>query len=329
MTRLRLATFNLENLGARRRGEPTTAERVAALRPLLTRLDADILCLQEVNAQSDNRGTDSNGPRRFATLEALIEGTAYAGYARAHAGGVGPANGPPADIHNLVTLSRLPILGAEAVRHALVAPPAWRPSTAAPGSPAAVEWDRPLLHTRHALPGGAALHLVNLHLRAPLAANIPGQKLSAQSWRSAAAWAEGFYLAALKRVGQAVEARLLVERLFDGEPNARIALCGDFNAELAETPLRAALAAVEDTGNAALAGRALYPVEALAPAESRYSVLYAGRQALVDHVVVSIELRRGFVRAEILNEGLLDEADASGDAIAGSYHAPIVVEFEL
>lgn len=325
MARLRLATFNLENLGARRRGEPDVAARVAALRPLLRRLDADILCLQEVNAQHEG-----DGPRRFAALDALIEGTAYAGYARAHAGGTGPADSAPADIHNLVTLSRLPILAAEAVRHRLVAPPEWRPTTAPAGAAAAVEWDRPLLHSVHAVPGGAALHVVNLHLRAPLAANIAGQKLGALAWRSAAAWAEGFYLAALKRVGQAVEARLLVERLFDAEPNARIALCGDFNAELAETPLRAALAAVEDTGNAALAGRALHPVEALAPAGSRFSVRYGGREALVDHVVVSAELRRCFVRAEILNEGLPDEAEA-GDAgaIAGSYHAPIVAEFEL
>lgn len=326
MTRLRLATFNLENLGARRRGDPGARERVAALRPLLERLEADILCLQEVNAQPDG-----NGPRRFTTLEALVEGTVYAGYARAHAGGAGAANSPPADIHNLVTLSRLPILEARAVRHELVAPPEWRPTTAPADAPSRVEWDRPLLHTVHAVPGGAPLQVVNLHLRAPLAANIPGQKLGAQSWRSAAAWAEGFYLAALKRVGQALEARLLVERLFDREPAARIALCGDFNAELAETPLRATLAAVEDTGNAALGGRALYPVEALVPADSRYSVRYGGRPALVDHLVVSVDLRRCFVRAEILNEGLQDETEAPtpGAAIPGSYHAPIVAEFEL
>jgi endonuclease/exonuclease/phosphatase family metal-dependent hydrolase len=324
MSRIRLATFNLENLGARRRGDPDTAERVVALRPLLLRLEADIVCLQEVNATHEG-----GGPRRFAALEALVEGTAYAGYARAHAGGTGPANSPPADIHNLVTLSRFPIAAARAVRHDFVAPPEWRPRSAAADLAAAVQWDRPLLHTVHAVPGGPALHVVNLHLRAPLAANIPGQKLASQSWRSAAAWAEGFYLAALKRGGQALEARLLVEQIFDAEPTARIAVCGDFNAELAETPLRATIAAVEDTGNAVLAGRALHPVETLAPAASRYSVLYDGREALVDHVVVSVDLRRCLVGVEILNQGLQDEAQTPGAAIPGSYHAPIVAEFDL
>lgn len=324
MTRIRVATFNLENLGARRRGDPSIAERVAALRPLLLRLEADIICLQEVNAVHDGPGA-----RRFTTLEALVEGTAYAGYARAHAGGVGPANGPPADIHNLVTLSRLPIQAGRAVRHDFVTPPEWRPRSAPRDAAARVEWDRPLLHTVHAVPGGTALHVVNLHLRAPLAANISGQKLSALVWGSAGAWAEGFYLAALKRVGQAVEARLLVEQLFEADPNARIALCGDFNAELAETPLRAAIAAVDDTGNAALAPRALYSIETLAPTDSPYSVRYAGREALIDHIVVSIDLRRCFVRAEILNQELRDEAEVAGAAISGSYHAPIVAEFDL
>ena len=44
-------------------------------------------------------------------------------------------------------------------------------------------------------------------------------------------WAEGFFAAAIKRAGQALELRLAVERIFDAEPNAVIAVCGDFNAE--------------------------------------------------------------------------------------------------
>src|SRR3546814_9423539 len=81
---------------------------------------------------------------------------------------------------------------------------------------------------------GATLHVLNLHLRSPLASPIPGQKLSAGSWRSLAGWAEGYFAATLKRSGQALEARLRVEQIFDSEPAALIAVCGDLNAGRSE-----------------------------------------------------------------------------------------------
>jgi DNA polymerase len=42
-------------------------------------------------------------------------------------------------------------------------------------------------------------------------------------------WAEGFFAAAVKRAGQALELRLAIERVFDAEPGACIAVCGDFS----------------------------------------------------------------------------------------------------
>jgi exonuclease III len=47
---MRVATFNLENLDLRPGQEDVFALRVAVLRPILDRLAADVLCLQEVNA---------------------------------------------------------------------------------------------------------------------------------------------------------------------------------------------------------------------------------------------------------------------------------------
>ena len=41
-------------------------------------------------------------------------------------------------------------------------------------------------------------------------------------------------MAAMKRSGQALEARLTVDAIFDAEPEALIAVAGDFNAEAAE-----------------------------------------------------------------------------------------------
>jgi len=48
---LRIAAFNLENLDDKPGQRPTLQERIDVMRPQLVRLNADILCLQEVNGQ--------------------------------------------------------------------------------------------------------------------------------------------------------------------------------------------------------------------------------------------------------------------------------------
>jgi hypothetical protein len=46
LNKLRIATFNLENLDDKPGKKPTLTERIAVMRPQLLRLKADILCLQ-------------------------------------------------------------------------------------------------------------------------------------------------------------------------------------------------------------------------------------------------------------------------------------------
>lgn len=313
---LRIATFNLESLDA-----DDLPRRVAALRPRLVALAADVLCLQEVNAQK------ANGRRRFAALEAVFAGTAYAGYEIVS---TLSADGDPSDVHNLVVASRLPIRKRTQVRHDLVGPPMHRYVTALPpaAAPAAVGWERPVLAAEIALPDGRALHVLDVHLRAPLAAPVAGQKLAPLAWRSTAGWAEGFYVAALKRAGQAFEARLAVDRILDEDPEALVVVAGDLNADTYETPLRILRADPADTGNPALAGRALVPAEDAVAPELRFTVVHAGRRVLLDHLLVSPSLARRLVAAEILNDGLADEAGAGG-AGGGSFHAPLVAAFDL
>lgn len=317
--RLRLATFNLENLDEAP-GQPPLDQRIAVLRPQLQRLDADVLCLQEVNAQHGPGG----GPRQLLALDRLLEGTPYAGFARATTG--------VADVHNLVVLSRLPIVGSRALRHDLVAPPLYRPVTAEPAAEAApVTWDRPLLHAELALAGGRRLHIVNLHLRAPLAAFVAGQKADALTWKSVGGWAEGFFLATVKRSGQALETRLFLEQLFDKEPEALIAVLGDFNAEERETPLRTVLGGTEDTGEGGLASRALISLERSLPETQRFSVLHHGHRAMLDHILVSRALYGRYRHVEVHNETLGDEVVGYAAVEHGteSYHAPLVAEFAL
>ncbi len=107
------------------------------------------------------------------------------------------------------------------------------------------------MHAEIDLGDGPSLHVFNLHLRAPLAAVIPGQKSAPFEWKSVPGWAEGYYLAALKRSGQVLEERLAVDRIFDQDPDARIAVMGDFNADDHQAPLRLLCAAprTPKTGN--------------------------------------------------------------------------------
>jgi endonuclease/exonuclease/phosphatase family metal-dependent hydrolase len=327
MSRLRLATFNLENLDDRPGLEPPLAARIAILRPQLLRLDADILCLQEVNGQQPQ----AHQPRQLLALDRLIERTPYAGYARIASSS--PSGQGPADRHNLVLLSRLPIIEGGQIRHELVPPLNYRPVTASPTLPEgmALAFDRPILRAALDLGAGRRLHVINLHLKAPLAAAIPGQKETAFVWKSVAGWAEGYFVAALKRAGQALEARLAIERLFDEEPEALIAVCGDFNADVREVPVRILLGGEDDTGNGALAGRVMVPLELSVPEARRFSVLHAGRAAMLDHLLVSRTLLGRLDHVEVHNEALEDEllGYTTVHRSPESYHAPVVAQFTM
>jgi endonuclease/exonuclease/phosphatase family metal-dependent hydrolase len=233
--RLRLATFNLENLDASRRGVPLE-QRIAVLRPQLCALDADVLCLQEVSAHARH-----DGRRALDALDRLLADTPYAGFARAttHAAGGGPA-----DVHNLVVLSRWPIVATQQHLHDLVPPPTVHLRTTPTPQDVAVRWDRPLLEVHVELPGARTLVVWDAHLRAPLAAAIEGQK-AAHQWLSSAAWAEGYLLATIKRVGQALELRHHVDRRLDADPDAWIVVAGDLNAGVDSAAYRLLRADVE------------------------------------------------------------------------------------
>ncbi len=321
---LRIATFNLESLDRGSGRRPSLAARAEVLCPQLDRLQADVLCLQEIHGQ----WTPGRGERRLLALEELLTATRYADFHRIST--TSRAGHGVADVHNLVILSRWPLEDPGEWRHDLVPAPRVTQVTAATPAAAeqAIEWDRPALSAAVCLPDGRRLRIVNLHLRAPLAAPVEGQKVAPFKWRSVGGWAEGFFLAALKRNGQALEARLLVEQFFDADPQALIAVCGDFNAELREMPLRILRGEVEDTGNPDLASRVLMPLERLLPEPQRYSLLHAGRRILLDHLLVSPALLARFRDLEIHNEDLIDEVTAAPET-PRSFHAPLVAAFEI
>lgn len=69
--RLRIATFNMENLDDKEGDRnPSLDERIAVMRLQIWRIDADVLCLQEVNGQEEE-----GHPRRLLALDLLFQDT--------------------------------------------------------------------------------------------------------------------------------------------------------------------------------------------------------------------------------------------------------------
>lgn len=323
---MRIASFNLENLSDTPQAGAASPERYAILRPQLERLGADVLCLQEVDAQRET----ASAPRLLKTLDGLLANTPYQDFHRTST--FSSQSNAPRDKHNLVILSRWPIQSVAQYANRIVPGPRYCCVTADPQAcEEPVRWDRPILHVSIALPHGPLLHVINMHLKAPLASFVPGQKIGPFAWKSVSGWAEGYYLAAMKRAGQALEARMLIDRIFDDEHEALIAVCGDFNAEEREVPFRILVGDTEDTGNGQLASRELVAPEHTLPDHRRFTVIHAGRKQMLDHILVSRALLAHYRSMEVHNEGLGDEiiAYTMVEKTPESYHAPVVAAFDF
>lgn len=328
-TTLRIATFNLENLDDKPGQSPTLADRIAVMRPQLLRLRADVLCFQEVNGQEQ-----TGQPRQLLALQQLLQNTPYAGYYLAY---TLTTNNEAYDERNLVVASRFPILAKQQIRHVYAPEPRYRKMTAIPAEAEAKEvtWERPILYVTLDLGGNRKLHVINLHLKSKVPSSIPGQQINQNKWRSVAGWAEGYFISSMKRVGQALETRMLIDQIFDAalaaNEEAFIAVAGDFNADLDDVPIHAIRGQVEDTGNPALLQRVLAPCELSVPETSRYSFLHLGKGMMLDHILVSRPLLAFYRGTEIHNEILPDESGAFRTDVdfPESDHAPVAAEFEL
>ncbi|MGA1840103.1 MAG: endonuclease/exonuclease/phosphatase family protein [bacterium] len=320
---LRIATFNLENLDDN--VQPSLAERIQIMRPQLDRVAADIICLQEINSQG------STGSRTLSALDQLLSNTTYVGFNRQT---TLTTSGQLYDQRNLVTLSRFPIVSTQIIRNSAGPRPSYKMATANPPDTTAnpMKWERPMLFTQIDIGSGRMLHLINVHLKSKLASNIPGQKINDYTWRTVSAWAEGSLISSMKRLGQALQARLLIDDIFDTSGlDSLILIAGDFNAHADEVSLKAICGPVEETGNPAHAARLMIPCENNIPDSARYSLFHLGKGQMLDHIIVSRSLLRYFRGAEIHNEALPDESGAfrQDTKFPESDHAPVVAEFDF
>jgi hypothetical protein len=327
--KLRIATFNLENLDFEKPGQkPTLQERIEVMRPQLQRINADILCLQEVNGQEE-----IGHPRRLLALDALLKDTQYASFNRVSTMDEGGSQ--VYNERNLVILSRYEIMEHQQYKHRFAPAPLYRMVTAimsGGGEQTAKEvtWERPILHAKIKI-GEKIIDVINLHLKSKIPTDIPGQKLDNFTWKTSSGWAEGFFISSMKRVGQALETRMLIDKLFDEAEDPWIVVCGDFNADFDDVPVEAIRGRVENTGNGELAKRAMLPCEMSIPESSRFSLYHQGKENMLDHLLACRNMLAYYKGSEVHNELLHDETIAFATDIKypESDHAPVVAEFEL
>lgn len=319
---MRIATFNLENLDEG--GNPSFEVRAPILRPQLERLRANILCFQEIHGQ-DRPGQ----ARDVHALRELLQGTRYENfhleYTRTR------SDNEAYKERNLVTVSEFPIVEQKSIlRDLLTNKLQYNLLTDREDKVKEIRWERPIFYTRIQIMAGIELHVINVHLKSRNPTNISGQR-DGFAWRSVPGWAEGYFLSSMKRVGQAFEARILIDQIFDDDPQARILICGDFNAHAGEVPVEAIAGRVENTGNSDLLYRVMFPCEHSIAESKRYSHIHHGQGNLLDHMLMSRSMMEIYRGAEIHNEVLHDEsvAFAFDTKFPESDHAPFIAEFDL
>lgn len=238
----------------------------------------------------------------------------------------------PADRHNLLVLSRLPIVDHKVHHGNPNHAPEWRSRHARPVQSASqpIRFDRPFLEVSIDIGLEKPLHLFVVHLRAPIAAPVPGGKSDTNAWKNVSAWADGYFMATLKRASQGLELRHATNALFDEDPAALIAAVGDFNATGDSSVLRLLLADPDDTGNPDLACYRLHQMDAALPLDRRRSVVHRGKGQALDHILASPSLFAKKHTIEVFNAHLADEVlDAGTDAENGSFHAAMRASFAI
>ncbi len=325
--KVRVATFNVENLDVTN-DRPYLEERIEVLRPYFVRMDADVFCLQEVHGQEME-----GEARSLMALERLFEGTKYADYSIIT---TQTSEDVPYDKRNLIIATRFDVLRHEQYRNdILFGKLQYRKVTAQPADEDAkdVNWERPILYTEIAVKDGLSIHVINLHLKSRLSSSIPGRNTKGY-WETISSWAEGSFLSTIKRVGQALEARMLIDSIFDNDPAARVLVAGDFNADLNGVATQAIRGEVKNTLNYALGAREMLPCEQTIPESSRYTLFHHGHPLMFDHILISKGMLGSYRFTEVHNELLPDESVSYHKSVTDklypeSDHAPVVAEFEF
>jgi exonuclease III len=145
---MRVATFNIENLDNTGDDKnPSIELRAPILRQMLKRINAEIICIQEVHAQEQPNHTTDNPKRDLSALNYVLKGTMYENYFQAT---TLTQEDIPYDKRNLVILSSYKIIEANQYKNTYIKKLEYLQITANPSieDPDTVRWGRPILHAK-------------------------------------------------------------------------------------------------------------------------------------------------------------------------------------
>lgn len=302
--RLKLATFNLNNLGRGDVPDPANYEaKLEYLADVLRRIDADVVVVNEVRE-----------PDSFAELTGLL-----GGYPARFLGDA------PAERRRVQTgiLARLEV-SAQGQWHEY--------PTVMPGRAelATFRFSRPVPWLRFETGAAGRLFVAGVHLKSWRAAyeDLP----EGETPRRRALF--GRALAGVVRNAEAAGLRCLLDGVMDTGLADHYAVMGDFNDRLESNAVGLVSGLEdEDAGEWKLGeARRLFPVGWWAGEGRRFSYVRHGRRELFDHILISRGLSLGLVAAGAESQ-LLEPVHVrrydNGGQFGRSDHAPVWAEFRL
>jgi endonuclease/exonuclease/phosphatase family metal-dependent hydrolase len=275
----------------------------------LCRLDADIVCLQEVKGERVLRALNEKLEGRIRTYPTIVMGQGR----------------DPRGI-NTGVLSRFPLAEPPRRHNQDEDPEGFSlPVLSAGDAPMPVQhFKRGLLEVVIALPDGHRLNLFNLHLKS-------GLPMCLQPPTTQKEIAEGQIRSNLLRIAEALRVRSLVDERVRAAPDTLLAVVGDFNDGPHSVVVRT-VAGDPVEGFRRQAPGSLRSVAQAIPSDRRFSIQFRTDAGLIDHCLVSDGLWERFETARILNE-YLPEATAqirdAGSMSPESDHAPLLATFRL
>lgn len=309
MDSVKLTTFNLENLGIRPGEDSPEARRrlpahLETLGKVVAKLSSDILCVQEV-IDADN-------------LARVVEGLnfPYCEISR-----------PPKNPLCVAVLSRYPILSAANVVE--TAHIDARDIDADFSASIEAHFSRPVFEVKVGI-GQRTLTIYNVHWKSKIPTALSSGAGQTWPWANFHEVAQGRLISEVTRMAQAMGLRKLIDARLAAEPDALVAVVGDFNDVLDSEAVRMIVGDSRAVRTSELAPLELWPCETELPSDKSYTMIYRGSRQMLDHVFVSKGLKDRFARAEVDHEGMkVTKENAWSDTRPGSDHAPFSVYFDL
>jgi endonuclease/exonuclease/phosphatase family metal-dependent hydrolase len=299
---------------AQRRARALFQRKLEAIATTVARADADVIAFQEIEGAH--------------VLDALRTTLGDGRYLPAVAG-IADSRGIACGL-----LSRFPITSVETHGAGELAFPVFGDGDPRPFG-ARVHSKRGVLEVTVTLPDESNLVAMVVHLKSarPVPKVDAGGESTGETGHYAAA--EGAARATVMRLAEALHLRSRVDARLMREPNAQLAVLGDFNdtpeaavvravaGDLAEFP-RGRHADLELTASLER-GVLQHCAKAVHPGQ-RHTILHRGVGQQFDHILVSRGLWRRFRGAQVLNETLRDGAGEGRDDVE-SDHAAVVATF--